>query len=334
MSWSGVKAWREIMRAQLDALPPCWQHHNTLKAAVETALDALSDEVLSELQTRDVTAYDSAALVLARTVPTATIEWCALFLGWGSRVILKPPSETPHLADWLSTTAQEAGLPLSTSNERAVLNQVDCVVAMGNDASIQAIGQPLPDDTSYTGLGERFSVAWVDAHEQWIHVAQDIALHDTRGCMSPTAIYTELPLHEACRKLHQALESVAEALPRGRVLPYESAAIRARRQMAQATTGVACVGAHGEVHGLKTLRGLPLSLPRCPAVYQVAAPTVMVECVTPFADQLSTVGAPPSTHAAFRLAFPTARICALGHMQRPPVLRLHDGLDWIRRTHR
>ena len=45
----------------------------------------------------------------------------------------------------------------------------------------------------------------------------------------------------------------------------------------------------------------------------------------------STVGTDDPT-AADALSGVADRVCALGRMQRPPLLRAHDGEDWLRAT--
>ena len=334
VSWRRVREWRGVMRDSLDVLPRTMQHPATLRAAVDIALDALTYQTLEKFEQRQVRPYDTAALVLARTVPTACIEWCALLMGWGSRVTLKPPTATPHLAQWLVTTAHEAGLPLRSTHDRDALAKADVVIAMGRDETIRDIGKPLPNTTRYVGLGDRFSVAWVDGDTPWERLAQDIVLHDTRGCMSPTAIFTPLPLRPACEALQQALDCAAQTLPSGEVMPFEAAAIRARRQLAEATTGVALASEHGEVHGLRITLQPPAALPRCVAVYHVSTPQAMADALASSSERLSTVGAPKASHAFFEAAFPRVRVCDVGDMQRPPLQRLHDGLDWIAQTHR
>ena len=57
-----------------------------------------------------------------------------------------------------------------------------------------------------------------------------------------------------------------------------------------------------------------------------------LRCIAPFHRSLSTVGTddPRSTSAWF--AAGATRVCRIGRMQRPPLIRPHDGEDWIRAT--
>jgi len=333
LSWRQVRAWRDTLRHQLDALPRTMLHPKTLRAGVEISLDALSDAALDNLDGRRVRPYESATLVLARTVPTASIEWAAVLLGWGTRVTMKPPSTTPHLAHWLVEAAEQVGLPLSVNSDRGALAQSSVVIAMGRDDTVRQIEAPLPTTTSYLGLGDRFSAAWVEHPDQWKLLAEDIALHDSRGCMSPSVVFTPLPLKDACQTLQTALDGVAVRWPKGELQPFEGAAIRSRRQLASATTGVALRSDFGEVHGLVWPQSRA-SLPRCVAVFHAASTEEMARHVRPFEAQLSTLGVPSHRQPFFRDAFDSARVCETGEMQRPPLHRMHDGLDWIAHTHR
>ena len=69
------------------------------------------------------------------------------------------------------------------------------------------------------------------------------------------------------------------------------------------------------------------ALPRTIAVVQLPDRSAALELLRPWARWLSTVGTDePGTD------WLGARVCALGQMQRPPVDRLHDGVDLLRAT--
>jgi hypothetical protein len=86
------------------------------------------------------------------------------------------------------------------------------------------------------------------------------------------------------------------------------------------------------VHGLTSAHFEPESLPRCPAVIAVEDTGELQSLLLPWRRWLSTAGTDrPLDEAALRQTG-VHRVCALGQMQRPPLFRLHDGVDWIAKT--
>ncbi|MEQ1508417.1 MAG: hypothetical protein ABMB14_39670, partial [Myxococcota bacterium] len=134
-----VRAWRDRLRA-ID--PTAWSGPLSVsgaRAAWEAALDALTDSGLADAIGRPGEPFPAAAVVVARTVSTAPIEWCAVLLGRGTRVVLKHPTGEPGIAPALVEAADAVGLPLTATDDRAALADLPLVVAMGADPSIAAI---------------------------------------------------------------------------------------------------------------------------------------------------------------------------------------------------
>ena len=332
MSWDRVKAWRDRLRriqvadAQLE-IPDA-----SLKAAWDIALDAWTDEAFERIAHDGLQAYPNVGLVTARTVPTALMEWCAVLLGRGSSLTVKHPRGHPGLVPLLSQEAQAVGLPFHVTDQPDRLGAQDLVISMGSDASVQAISEALPATTPHLSFGHRFSFAWVTKQDTWAPLAQDLALHDGRGCMTPVVVFVQGGLDQACHGLLEALERVGHRWPRGPTTPLEYARTRARACLANSTTGLALEGHTSSVHGLTSAHFEPESLPRCPAVIAVQDIRELQSVLLPWQRWLSTASTDrPLDEAALRQTG-VHRVCALGHMQRPPLSRLHDGIDWIART--
>jgi hypothetical protein len=250
-----------------------------------------------------------------------------VLLARGTRVRLKAPSDAANTALKLADVAHAVGLPLTVDTARGALD-ADLVVAMGSDETITEIGASLSGDSRFLGFGHRWSAAVIrlDDPEVWAGVALDAALHDGRGCMSPVVVLTTLPFEAASRRLASALEAVQRRLPLGEIDPSEAANIRARRALARATGGVV-EGEGWSIHGIPPDLFKPMALPRSVALVTVREAQVSALLADP---RVSTVG----VDASAVLNVPGARICAPGWMQRPPLIRLHDGVDWIRATAR
>lgn len=323
--WDAVRAWRDRLRALDPGTLGTGLSPEGAREAMNAALDALTDQALADAAALPVVPAPRAAVIPASTVFTAPIEWCAVLLGRGSEVLVKRPRARAALVDALVDAAEAVGLPLSATSSRD-LTDANLVVAMGSDDTLRAIRQGLPPGVRFAGHGSAWSLAWLTGDGRGL--ARDLALHEGRGCLSPVVVFTPLPLDRAVGRVVAALEEAQARWPLGEVSPGEAARIRARGALAR-VVGSARVVEGGAVHGLPAERFVPEALPRAPAVVQVADLAEAVELVGRWPG-LSTVGtdAPDSAHT-WRAAG-ASRVCPLGEMQRPPLRRLHDGVDWVR----
>lgn len=322
MSWSAVRAWRELLH-RIDPSPAVPTLSGAgAQHALAVQLDALTDTALDQVAAMPGKPWSTATVTTARTVSTAAIEWCAVLLGRGTRVVWKHPLGAPGLAPLLADAAAKVRLPLTVTADRAAVDDAELVVAMGSDETITAIRDRARG--TVLGFGHRFSVAWVTERAGLAAVADDAALHDGRGCMSPVAVFT--PLANADATLAAAMVEAQRRWPVGAVAPAEAAAIRARRALARAV-GAVHEGDGWSVHALPVARWSAAALPRSIAVHQVTDVAGFAEAMAPMLPWLSTVGADAKIPA-----WPAVRVAALGRMQRPPLVRRHDGVDWLKAT--
>ena len=336
MSWEKVRAWRQRLR---DVVPPTDVGLSVAGAneAWQSALQALDDQSLDEIASMRVDPWTRAAVVCASTVFTAPIEWCAVLLGRGSEVTLKVPSAQPDFGRALVDAAQETGLPLTSTTDRRALERAEYVIAMGSDEAIRQIARELPRGVQFEPHGNRFSAAWIggegldddplvpgDFQDPLGSVAADAALYDGRGCLSPVVLFTSVPGLAA--PLAAAMERAERRWPRGQISDLEAAAIRSRRALAK-VTGRVLVGDHWSVHALPGDYWQPIALPRSIALVEVSSRAEAIERLAPHQGALSTMGTDQPWPEA-------PRACRLGRMQRPPLRRLHDGVDWLRTTAR
>ncbi len=331
-SWRAVGAWRDALR---ELEPGLYMPHLSpegARIAWRASLDALDDAALAAAAAVPGTPYARPAVVCAGTVATAALEWVAVLAGRGGEVVLKHPRLQPDIAPLLGEVAARVGLPLRVSGERAAVSGADLIVAMGRDDTVRAVRLANPRSRVLT-LGHRFSVAWVTSARSvaWDLLALDLAIHDGRGCMSPTVVFTPLPLRQATELLAVAMADRERRMPRGRLAPAEAAAIRSRNALAQ-VVGVVRVGRGWAIQGLPGQRFRPVGLPRSPMVVCVPHALAAARLLRPWASSLSTVGTDDPDVASVWYRTGASRVCPLGAMQRPPLARVHDGHDLLRVT--
>jgi len=323
----------------LDALTPP-QNSGLSDEGAQEALSAARTPIQEFLKNVPSTVfrgrYGHVTMVASRTVFTAPLEWVALLLASGSTVRLKRPEA--GLSIWDSWVKTAENLPLTITTERTLLHDTELVIAMGSDETIATLKEQCLTGPEFLGFGSKFSIALVTnetviqdsktPNDVWGRIAADVALYDTRGCMSPSIVLTTTPLHEAIPRLAHAMESANVIWPRGTISDFEGAKIRERIVLSK------LVGQVVEEKAFSIL-GLPLhytstaALPRVLQVVHVDSIADMLSYVMEHAGQLSTVGTDLSDDTIFNDIAPHTRVCKLGQMQRPPILRLHDGIPWI-----
>lgn len=311
-----VRAWRDHLRAVGPPdVGPLSAEGRAL--AWQVALDALSDEALDAAWSLPADPYPDATMVVARTVLTAPLEWCAVWWGHGTRVRLKVPRAAPAFGAWLEATTASFDLPLEVVTDPADAVG-SLVVAMGRDATVTALRERLPAGRPFLAFGHRFSVAAAEDEVALRGVVDDLVLHDTRGCLSPVAVFTDVP--DALEVVAEAMAEAQTRVPRGALSAHEGAALRERRALAR-VLGRTRSGDGWDALWLPADRFVPVVSPR-QAVIHPGGVAAMEAAVAPWSAHLSTVGHGGATALA-------ARHVPCGTMQRPALRRLHDGIDWV-----
>lgn len=323
MSWEKVEDWlAELECVDVPGLPMATQ-----PGAERLWLEALSRiaEGLEAAASVEGEPYRTATFVAAGTAFTAPLEWVALLLGHGTRVVLKHPTGRPGAALAMAEVAQALGLPLTATDDRAAAQEAELVIAMGSDETMDALRASLPPSTTALLFGHRFSAAWVgaDAEGAWADVAEALWPYDSRGCMSPQVVFTPVPLEQAVDGLARAMARAQRTHPRGLAGHAEAATIRARGALAR-ITGVERHDTGWAVHGFPARHWSPGALPRCVSVVHAPDRRAAAAVLEPWSRWLSTVGDDGGAE------WFTARVCPIRQMQQPPLDRLHDGVDVLR----
>lgn len=341
MSWARVGAWRDRLAASDAAVYDTGLSAEGARHALKVALAALHDGALQDVEKMEGQPFDRAHIIAAATVITAPLEWCAVLLGRGTSVTLKGSQRNPGLLYLFEETARAEGLPLTATTAREVPPDAALVIAMASDETLGELRKTLHPAVRLLPHGHRFSAAWVtgaalpedplvppDFQDPWGRVAADAALHDGRGCLSPVVVFTPLPAREAAQQLGETMARAEAKWPRGRIDPREAAQIRAQRALARAT-GAVVEGAGWAVHVLPEAHWSPAALPRTVALVSTADPAALLR---PWAARLSTISTDDPSSAPRWVRLGATRVCATGRSQRPPLLRPHDGEDWLRAT--
>lgn len=273
----------------------------------------------------------AVAIIASANVFTAPLEWAYQLAARGVRVVLKAASAQGKAAsalallpgvevrEWLGGHDVEA--------ESRALGEVDAVVAFGAATTLDALRRRSP--VPVLGFGPRFGVAFAPELSPGdpARIARDVARFDSRGCMSPAALFTRrADLHG----LAAAMAEAEAAWPRGTVSPEEAVETRRLVLLARAT-GAVVEGPGWTVASLPAARFAPRGLPRVLVVHPVDDDAEAARALAPFRAELGTVGTPGEHGIVGALGLgglPPVRVCALGEMQRPPGGRpLHDGVD-------
>jgi len=216
---------------------------------------------------------------------------------------------------------------VTVSTQRA-LPKTDAIIAFGSDLTLTTLQQQYPT-TPLVGFGHRFSVSWTRG-QRLAQTAQDIAMYDTRGCMAPTAIFTDTDPEKIGEQLSHCLERMEISYPRGDVAIEHGPEWRRRCAIAQ-SEGKLWRGDGWAVAVIPARHFSPSTLPRMAVIHPVDNPTELKQRLRPLGHWLSTLSvdtAPESLDGVLKevaLLFP--RTCLAGEMQTPPFPRRHDNKD-------
>jgi hypothetical protein len=272
-----------------------------------------------------------AAVVAARGVFTAPLEWVALLAAVGSEVILKAPSAAPDFGHALAEAFSGAGLPVRCSTERD-LPAVDALVAMGGDPAIRSLAER--NARARLSLhGHRFSLAVVHGSSPELarQLAQDALLYDGRGCFTPVAVLHTGPLAAADRlafALEEQLRLVAQQLPAGPMDPLLGPEWRRRAGLASAL-GALRGGTRPCSALLPPDRLEASALPGYLPVHPLTSLEQLEPLLAPYAPWLAACATDLDSPQPL-LAAGFERICRPGALQRPPLLRSHGGRAMLR----
>jgi acyl-CoA reductase-like NAD-dependent aldehyde dehydrogenase len=346
-----------IRTALADELPEATGFSpETVREGLNRALGAWSGDALRDLVERElgrdafqgkgpraVGGFATTAAILAGALPMPTLLDLLAPLVLRSPVVAKPSQHDPvtavrfqrDLADAdpeLGAAIEIVAFPGDDADCVAALVEADCVLVTGSDATVGEVSACVAPPRRVVRHGHKLSIAAVGPHAESdvaARIAQDVALWDQLGCLSPVAVYAVGGV-ELAEALADALAEAEARCPRGRVPP--EAANAAVSEADQAHMRGARVW--GDSAGRFTVvreadtHWRPAPLHRFVRVHPVPDIASLVDALRPLGPFLAGAALEGFGPATRELSLACAglgasRICAPGRMQEPP-------LSWCR----
>jgi hypothetical protein len=309
-----------------DGLSPVMASH-----CLQQACAAVTPQVLEQALDQPGRPPRLAAVVAARGVFTAPLEWSVLLAAAGAELVIKAPAAAPAFCRALAQALSACGLPVRCTTERS-LPSVDALVAMGGDEAMAELAS-VHARARLSLHGHRFSLAVIQGDDERLAqgLAEDALLYDGRGCFTPVAV---LHLGEAgaaaafTAALSRALEQTARRLAPGPRDPLLGPHWRRRTGLARAlgalTSETSPCTALLPPELLETA-ALPGFLP----VHHVAGLQAISPLLSPWRRWLAACATDlDDPGPLLELGF--ERLCRPGRLQRPPLHRPHGGREMLR----
>lgn len=359
-----IDAWlapHSAWRAQAEALLPDATGFSAamVRYALPTMFAPLRGPALERLLAEAVGDRRGPPLalhILAGNLPGLAVLPAVLSLAIGSAALLKPGGGDRLLpglfADSIAAHDGALGACLAArywrggdrACEAVALAGAELVVASGDDATIDDLRAR--SYGRFIGHGHRISFAVVTraiaadaraARAAATQLADDTAIWDQRGCLSPQLGFVEGDFAAAAafgEQLASALRARAQQLPAARASAGERLAVRRWRDGAEwrqlGGQRLALFTAGGLGDGTVVVeseaRFLPSPLGRSLRILPIGGVAELAPLLAPVRGVLECAGlaAPPDQHgavAAQLAGWGVPRVCGLGEMQRPT-------LDW------
>lgn len=218
--------------------------------------------------------------------------------------------------------------------------RVDVVSAYGGDHAIGEMRAKASPTTDFVAHGHGLGVAVVlrealsgEVDALASALALDVAAYDQRGCLSPQLVLVEKGGEIGARDLAERLATrglapLARTMPRG-ALPMPIGAQQVQWRGLASSLHELFEGDGYAVSYEGSGASRPTPGYRNVAVHAIESPADLAARLGPLGAHLKVVGVAGD---ARRLALPSPlapRVCALGQMQRPPLLAATDGmLPW------
>jgi len=281
------------------------------------------------------TAPNHTVIWCAANVFTAPLEWVVQLTANGGTVTLKAPSDSPESAIGIAEAFSCMNVKVHTApfaESWGLLERADAVIGFGATASMESLSNHLRPETTSSLHGHMVSIAIVDSDagdlsETAASLAMDLTLYDGRGCMSPVAIFVLGSKQEGfAYRLSESLEAAEKVTPRGDLSPREGAEWRRKTGLSR-ILGLCIEGDNWAVATSPLEHFEPYGQPRMASIYCVDTIDSALEAL--HGVPLSTCGTNVDGGLLEGSGF--TRICQLGEMQSPPVNRLHDGVDVLKK---
>jgi acyl-CoA reductase LuxC len=294
--------------------------------ALARCLESAPDEAEIAALIRSTPSAQVAHVLLSAHVFVAAHRAIAIALSASEQVRVRASRREPEMAELLLAGAPGSFELVSELSP----NAGDRLWAYGSDETMAEVAVTLPPGVAFHAHGSGFGVAVLDgAHSDSElsallgRLAEDIALFDQRGCLSPRVVllHTEPNVAterggEVARELARELAQIEKRVPRGQLSAVELADIAKYRDTAhfageifEAGPGFVSLG-----HSDRWL------LPPTGRNIHVLTSSNPLAHLTPYRPLLTSCGVagPKGLRETLQRALPGARVCGFGEMQRPP----------------
>lgn len=366
-----LDAWRHPdspWRNQLaDALPTATGFsRQTVQVGLHVGLEDWTGASLRALVERELpdraAGFETTALILAGSIPMPSLIQLIAPLVLGSPVLAKCASRDPVTPGLAARSIGEVDSELGDcitavefpgNDEECVaeLLDCDCIVATGSDATVEAVRTRAAPGRRIVEHGHRLSLAALGPaacrggalRDATKRLALDIALWDQLGCLSPIAVYAvgEGAADAVTDALAEALDRLAQEMPRGHVEPAAAALFaheRAEAEFRAASGSVRLRAGASDAWAVvrePALNTRPAPLHRFVRIFPVDDAAALPRAMAPYARHLAGVavegfgtGTQPLSDALAELG--ASRICAPGSLQAPPMDWDRDGRGVLR----
>ncbi|HYQ01373.1 MAG TPA: acyl-CoA reductase [Polyangiaceae bacterium] len=290
--------------------------------ALQRCLETSPSEAEIAALIRSTPSAQVAHVLLSANVFVAAHRAIAIALAASAEVRVRASRREPEMAELLLAGAPGA---FQLVNELSP-HPGDRLWAYGSDETMADVATTLPPGVALHAHGSGFGVALLEGSHSVSELgsllsalAEDIALFDQRGCLSPRVLLVNAEPTAArslASELATQLASLERRVPRGELTAHELSEIVKYRDTAYFAFEVFEAGS-----GFVTLshEGSWLMPPtgRNIHVLTTADPIAALARYRPMLTSCAFAGE-PARRQALRCALPGARVCGFGEMQRPP----------------
>lgn len=288
--------------------------------ALLRCLETDPSEAELEALLRSTEPAPAAHVLLSANVFVAAHRAIAIALAASPSVCVRSSRREPELAELLLQ-----GAP-GTFRLQAELGPQpgDQLWAYGSDDTLHSVARTLAPGVVLHAHGSGFGIGVIAGRPSPAELArilpafaEDIALFDQRGCLSPRLLLVTAGAEfagELARELATELDAIEARLPRGRLTADEAAAITTYRDSASYAGQVFGAGLGFVSSGTHYL------LPPPGRNLHVLAPSEGIASLTKLSSFVTSCAfhGDRALRTTLEAALPGARFCQFGHMQRPP----------------
>ncbi len=290
--------------------------------ALSRCLESEPSEQELEALIRSTPSAQVAHVLLSANVFVAAHRAIAIGLAASETVHVRASRREPEMAELLLEGAPNAFRLVDELSPHSG----DRLWAYGSDATLEQVAVTLPPGVAFHAHGSGFGVAVVEGalpdselRELLPRLAEDIALFDQRGCISPRLLLVGEGPDQArsiARELAAELTLIEQRIPRGRMDSAELAEITTFRDTAS-FAGEIFTGGLGFVSVAASASWSMPPIGRNIHVLATSDPIKSLASLRPMITCCAFAGA-PALQRALRAALPGARLCGFGNMQTPP----------------